>query len=781
MNTSNQSLINQLDKYLKVLIDSNQDVFWIANVDYSVQLYVSPAYEKVWGYPLSTLYKNPLAWLDSIHPEDRASLEEKNRLPHSKITSVYLEQYRIITATGKIRWILDHTYPIYEGEMFVGFAGVAKDITEFKRLEDQLLIANSFLPKLAEKMEHTAFWVRDPTLKKQLYLSKGFEKIWGRSTEFLYQNPEAWLDTILPEDRQRDRKTMLSALEEKGIEAQYADIFRIQRPSGEVRWIKDISFPIFDSENFCLGFAGIAEDITKEKLYEIELQEAKERAEEANRAKSNFIASMSHDFRTPLNGILGFAEILHSGRFFPEQKEFIDGIMQAGNALLNLVEEIINFIELDLNKLPLHEDLFNIQQLVQEVILMMTSQAHEKKIELIFSISDAVPEQVCGDANRLRRILTNLINNAIKFTDRGHVLIAVELLERNGDQLWLQIIVEDTGIGIAKQNFEYIFGSFNRVEPSYKGRYKGTGLGLTIVKQFVEEMGGNIHLNSQLNHGSIFYCNIPFKTHYIEKAVKEEEHFSQLKILVIDDYVKRGKTFLKQFGFKNANTVTSKKALEEIQSSQEQNNPYQLIIIDDEIKHEDVLQFAEQLIRTVGSLAVLILLLDQSSQYSSEAIHDAGFNDYITKPFQPFLVQRVLENAHASLLGQDQDALHEGKAITVLLVEDDALTQRVTKWMLEELKCKVDIASNGAKAIQLLTTRYDVIFLDVGLPDMDGIELAKIIRNTNNPNETTPIVALTAHVLDKDREKCKAVGMNNFLKKPLFKNDLKRLILKIIK
>lgn len=780
MNASNQNLI-QLDRYLKVLVDNNQDVFWVANEDYSVQLYVSPAYEKIWGYPLSTLYDDPMAWITYIHPEDKLLLEQQNHLPHSKREASYLEQYRIITASGKIRWILDQTYPIYNEDGFVGFGGVAKDITEFKQLEDQLLIANSFLPKLAEKMDHTAFWVRDPSLKKQLYLSKGFEKIWGRSTEFLYQNPEAWLETILPEDRQRNRKSMLSTLEEKGIDAQYADVFRIQRPDGEIRWIKDISFPIFDSENACVGFAGIAEDITKEKLYEIELRQAKERAEEANRAKSNFIASMSHDFRTPLNGILGFAEILGSGKFYPEQKEFIDGIIQAGNALLTLVEEIINFIELDLNTLPVNEDVFNLKQMVQEVILMTTPQAHEKKIELIFSCSESVPELVGGDANRMRRILTNLINNAIKFTDKGHVLTAIELLRSEQNYLWLQIIIEDTGIGIAKENFEYIFGSFNRVEPSYRGRYKGTGLGLTIVKQFVEEMGGSIRLNSQLNHGTIFYCNLPFKK--VQPAFEElpkHEHFSDLKILVIDDYVKRGKTFLSQYGLKKANSINSRKAYAEILAAQENNQAYQLIIVDDEVKHFDVIQFAQQ-VQTLAQPPLLILLLDKNSHYGMEAIEQSGYEDYLMKPLQPFLVQRVLENAHEKLLTKSQPNHRTHRNIIALLVEDDPLTQRVTKWMLEDLKCDVDIAENGTNAIQLLSDHYDIIFLDVGLPDMDGIELAKIIRSSNNPNKNTPIVALTAHVLDKDREKCRAVGMNDFLKKPLFKNDLKRLLLKIIK
>lgn len=781
MNTCDQSLIQYLDRSFKVLIENNQDVFWITNADYSLQLYVSPAYEKIWGCPAATLFENPLNWLNFIHPEDKTDLSNQKKMPHSQVKEPYLAQYRIVRPDGAIRWIEDHTFPIYEDGLPVGYAGIAKEITAAKQLADELLIANNFLPKFADRMEHIAFWVRDPSLKKQLYLSKGFEKIWGRPTEFLYRNPDAWLETILPEDRQRDRSTMLSTLEEEGIEAKYVDVFRIQRPSGEVRWIKDVSFPIFDSNGVCVGFAGIGEDITAEKLSEMDLKRAKERAEEANISKANFIASMSHDFRTPLNGILGFAEILRSRVFYPEQKEFIEGIIQAGNALLNLVEEILNFISLDLNKIPVKENWFNLKQLIQDIILVVTPQAHEKKLELVFSYPSIIPEYVVSDVNRMRRIITNLINNAIKFTHQGHVMVCVELLRQEHDLVWLQIIVEDTGIGIAKENFEFIFGSFNRVDPSYRGRYKGSGFGLTIVKQFVEDLGGRIYLNSELDHGSRFYANIPFKLKPFNSNSESNDHFSELKILVIVDCVTSIKSFLGQFGLRQTHFVTSEEALDKIQTAQEQNAPYQVIIVDDELEHFDPTTLGLSLMEKENVQPYLIAMLEARSPYTFQQLKRAGFSDCMTKPLQSSVVIKALEDAYTSLLaGPRKQNLDQLESIHVLLVEDNVLTLKGTTWMLEELECKVDIAENGAEAIQLLDNPYNVIFLDVGLPDMDGIELAKVIRSTKNQNVHTPIVALTAHVLERDREKCLSAGMNEFLKKPLFKNDLKRLLLKIM-
>lgn len=765
--------------YFTILLDKSQDVFWIANNDYSVQIYVSPAFEQIWGYEAQVLYENPLFWIDTILFEDKLRLAASSRLPHSCVQSNYQERYRIMRADGEIRWIQDYTYPIYNqiGKC-IGYTGIAQDITDTLKQGQELQIANKFLPKLAEKMEHIVFWVRDPSLKKQLYLSKGFEKIWGTNAEDFYKHPEEWIDTILSEDRKCDVGSKLSTLDKRS-KSQYSDVYRIVRPDSEIRWIRDISFPIFDdATNVCIGFAGIAEDITKEKLYEIQLQQAKEKAEAANVAKSNFIASISHDFRTPLNGLLGMAEILRAGRCYSEQKEHIDAILQAGNSLLDLVDDIINFVALDLNRLPVNEEWFNLEKLLEEIILTISPQAHDKKVEMIYSFSDQIPKEIYGDVSRVRRILTNLINNAVKFTKEGHVLINVELTKRTQKKLWLQFMVEDTGIGISPENFEYIFGSFNRIDPSYKGLYKGTGLGLTIVKQFLDDLGGRIKLKSKLKHGSNFYCTIPFKQP--KKVIGPRgDHYSHLRVLLVDDFRKRAATFIKQFGFKNADVASSKTVIQTIKEASKSNSPYELILIDDELQFD-----IEDLALGIRAIhpAALILIANNESSRTLKKLKKIGFVDMITKPLQPLVVVKILENAAVALPANSKkqgDKKLKHKDIRVLLVEDDALTQKITCWMLEELHCKVDVASSGLKAMEHLERKYDLIITDIGLPDMDGIQLAETIREQMPEHKDTPIVALTAHVLEKDKEKCLAAGMDDFLKKPLFKKDLKKLIIKL--
>jgi PAS domain S-box-containing protein len=771
-----EQLSNDLS-YFKRLLDISQDVFWVTNSDYSVQIYVSPAFKEVWGYESSVLFKNPLFWLDTLHIEDKLRLASIGRLPHSSCQNYYQERYRILRANGEVRWIQDHTRPILNklGKC-VGYSGIALDITHTVSLEGEFHTANVFLPKLAEKMERSAFWVRDPTLEKQLYLSKGFEEIWGRTREYLYAHPDKWLETVLEEDRERDKGSMLSSLDQKGQRAKYYDIYRIKRPDGGLRWIRDVSFPIYEKGE-CIGFAGIAEDVTQEKLYEIELKAAKEKAEAANIAKSSFIASMSHDFRTPLNGLLGMAEILRAGRCYPEQKEYIEALLQSGNSLLDLVEDIINFVSLDLNRLPIQNELFSLDKLIEEIMLTMSPQAHKKNVEIILSFSEQAPKEVCGDAGRVRRILMNLVNNAVKFTDEGHVLISVELQKQTERKLWLRFMVEDTGIGISKENFEFIFGSFNRVDPSYRGRYKGTGLGLTIVKHFVSDLGGKLKLKSQLGQGSNFYCSIPFKK-TTQKRIPKNDHYTHLKMLVVDDFKKRATTFIKQFGLNWAEAATGKNVLDLIQAACNDQKPYELIILDEDL-NVNLIELAKS-IRKIKATC-LILLANKNSNQSMSKLKKIGFTDIITKPLQPLVVIKILENAVVDLALQSKkkkNIFAKTRNKSVLLVEDDLLTQKITLWMLEEFGCKTVIAATGEQALEMIEVDqlYDLILTDIGLPGMDGLELVAKVRSLPN-YKTIPIVALTAHVLEKDKEKCIAAGMSHFLKKPLFKKDLKKLLL----
>lgn len=512
-------ITKDLSEYFIKLAKKSLDVFWIRSKDFTTVMYVSPSYEEIWGRTCESLYQHPEQWFHYLHSNDYEQVMVSiNQCgpdidPSKKFDCVY----RIIRPDGTIRWIHDTFYGVYSDQAaHIGFVGVARDITQEKELEEnlksKLQAASQFLPKLAERMEKSVFWVRDASLREQLYISSGYEKIWGRSAEDLYKNPSAWGETVLPEDRKhRTVADMLNLLEKYGKETRYEDLYRIKRPDDTIRWIKDTSFPIYDENGTCIGFAGIAEDLTKEKQYEQELRAAKERAEIANEAKSEFILNMSHDLRTPLNGILGFTQYLAQSETDPTKKDMLNDVFISAKSLLGFLNEVLELSNIESGEIPIKCYPFNLFDLISRVISLLMATAKNKNLALNIHYHKELPHNFIGDEIRIHRILLNLISNAIKFTAEGQITITVELLKETEDTSWINLIVKDTGIGVPADKVDIIFERFSRVSSSYKGQYEGAGLGLYIAKTFINDLGGEIKIKSEENIGTIFTCTIPFK------------------------------------------------------------------------------------------------------------------------------------------------------------------------------------------------------------------------------------------------------------------------------
>jgi two-component system, sensor histidine kinase len=510
-----------------------------------------------------------------------------------------------------------------------------------------------FYQVFAEKSQ-TVFWVRDSSGTRQLYVSPAYEEIWGRSAEELYKNPTSWIDTLVPEDREPPLMDMrLEAHNQQGPYAQFERRFRITHPSGRLVWIKDTSFPIYDNEDKHIGFAGFSEDITKDMERELELKDAVQRAEAANQTKSDFLAMMSHELRTPLNAILGMAQILRMKGMNPEMEECVDIIAHAGNSLLALVSDILDFSKLEVGKLSFSNEPLDLQLLISQVIYSLHHQAQEKGIELCLDYDEEVPSFIMSDANRLRQVLSNLLGNAIKFTDQGGVRIEVTCIEKTADKACLQIAVIDSGVGISKDKLGYIFEKFSQIDSIYQRKHQGTGLGLAITKELIDKMGGNIQVESEIGKGSRFCIVLPFvlQQPYLNKPLK-------------------------------SNIATS---------------------------HSTDTCFAKV-------------------SYNME----------------------------------------------VLLVEDNFINQKIAKIMLEEMGCQVTIVENGKQALESLEARkdYDLVFMDIGLPDMSGFDLVDKIRKNNLIDKRIPIIAMTAHVLERDRQQCFAVGMDGIIAKPIAHDEL---------
>jgi len=512
-----------------------------------------------------------------------------------------------------------------------------------------------FFQFFAEKSQ-TVFWVRDPKGNRQLYVSPAFEKVWGRSCAELYKNPDFWIETVIPEDRGPDSAEMrLQNLAEKGPDEKYEWRFRIQHPDGRILWIKDVSFPIYDDNNEFIGFAGIGENITEDVLREQQLCEAMQRAEAANQAKSDFLAMMSHELRTPLNAILGMAQILRMKGINKELEECVDIIAHAGNSLLALVSDILDFAKLEVGKLSFSNDPLDLHLLTSQVVYSLHHQAQSKQIDLELDYQEGVPALVVSDSKRIRQVLANLIGNAIKFTDKGYVKVKVKCIERTAEEAKLCITVVDTGLGISEDKLDFIFEKFSQIDSIYQRKYQGTGLGLAITKELLEKMGGEISVHSQLGKGSEFSITLPvlLQMPSLEKSSRSN-HFSQS--------------------------------------------------------------------------------MKKSPQYAEKLSYN----------------------------------------LNILLVEDHFINQKIAKILLEEMGCKVEIIDSGYQALEHLQQHqdYDIIFMDIGLPDMSGFEVVAAIRQKQILRRNIPIIAMTAHILERDKQQCFAVGMDGIIAKPIAHEEL---------
>ena len=520
----------------------------------------------------------------------------------------------------------------------------------------------------------------------------------------------------------------------------------------------------------------------KKRIAELTL--AKEKAEEGNQAKLDFLANMSHELRNSLNGILGMTQILSMRNLPADTQDYVRDIYQSGNHLLSLVSDMLDFAKLEAGQLTIASEPFNIRKVIADIVNHLSKQCEQRNLDLFLDYCDNIPRQVIGDTNRLRQIILNLVTNAMKFTLSGHILIAVELLEKTDDRVILQFIIEDTGIGIPEDKIDEIFNRYAQMRnQSAETRLKGSGLGLAIVKQLVEKMGGSIGVNSQVGHGATFWINLPFmlQNHQVEMTTWNNR-FPNLKLLVVDDNAQRAKVTLKQvFGGKNR-AVKGKAALEALKVAATHNEPYNIVLIDDQIETQYSLKTLVDSIQSDKALQNIMVC--GSIQEKNRGEYAGQFFYEILKPLNPSEFANDLAQAwgrwQIDLEIKETQRKIEPKEISVLLVEDNLMSQKVASIMLKEFGCKVSLAESGYEALmKIRLEKFDIIFLDIGLPDMNGCTLAKeIISLSNNSNNTTPLVALTAHALEEDRKVFLNSGMSDILVKPITFESARSILLK---
>jgi protein-histidine pros-kinase len=633
-----------------------------------------------------------------------------------------------------------------------------------------------------------------------IVLDDNWREILGYTDRDAAAKPE-WISLVHPDDLEAIRYHAIVHL--RGELDHFEVQFRIRHCSGTWRWVfVHGRASNRSSEGRWARMVGTYRDVTQAKRSELELLHAKEQAEAANRAKSDFLANMSHEIRTPMNGIIGMTELLLDTQLDIEQREYLQTVKSSADSLLRIINDVLDFSKIEAGHLTLERVGFSLPGLLGDMMKSLALRAYQKGLECFYDVAPEVPTVLVGDPTRLRQVLTNLVGNAIKFTEQGEVEVSVCSLGEDSGVLSLEFAVRDSGIGIPDDKQALVFGAFSQADESTTRKYGGTGLGLAISRRIVELMGGAITLDSAPGVGSTFRFTIRVGIGQAGQVV--QPNFGARRVLVAGRNAALRRCVgrqLKSVGLDVFEAGSGEAVEESLAAAHKANEPFDWLLMDATMPAPGGYALAESLSKGWPRLDRLVMMLDANTQRSDTVkCENLKVGARLIKPFAQ---TDLFDALSLTLQGEavDEEKMFAFDAaqtqayappvsrarqnLKILLVEDNPVNQTVAVKMLEKVGHKITVAGNGQEALDLFDKeRFDIILMDVQMPVMGGLEATQAIRTREARRSwaaggqwrSTPIVAMTAHAMQGDRDRCLMAGMDDYIAKPIKPVELHAVI-----
>jgi PAS domain S-box-containing protein len=666
-----------------------------------------------------------------------------------------------------------------------------KSEAERKIAEAELRAADARL-KRATRGANDGLWELD-VASREMWVSEHFAEMFGHPQQEFLGTRQKFFDILLAEDAVRLREAIERTIRDGAL----VDVeVRAKTRAGEARWYRVRGALERNADGVPLAVSGSQRDITQRQQYALALLEATETAAAANKAKSQFLANMSHEIRTPMNGVIGMIELLLETQLNPMQLDYAQTVRDSAAALLTVINDILDFSKVEAGKLDLEVLDMDMRDTVEDVARLLAIQAHAKGLEVIALIDPGLPDLVRGDAGRLRQVLLNLGGNAVKFTQKGEVSIECKVAQKDDRGTLVRCEIRDTGMGIPTSRVEALFTAFTQVDSSTTRRFGGTGLGLSIVRRLVELMGGEVGVSSEEGVGSTFWftARLGVAQNAARARLAPPTELRGQRIVIVDDNMTNRKVLMGQLSLCGMEAVcasSADEALSLMRIAATAGRPFEVALLDHQMPGCDGASLGKTILAEPALRGARLILLTSSGQRGDgRMFSELGFAGYLLKP----VTHRDLTDCLMMVLGTQAEGWrmatqpivtrhalrsqrHREAAHHILLAEDNLVNQKVACRILEKLGYRVDVAADGQAAFEAWQSgRYHLILMDCQMPILDGYETTRKIREQEAGGQHLPIIALTAHAIKGADNECRAAGMDDYLSKPIDKEQLQKTL-----